>query len=661
MNKKELKNLNKVVKQACRNFKPPENLTVSEWADKYRRLSPETSAEAGPWRTRRTPYLKEPMDCFTDPKVHKIVMVAASQVGKTEFEINAIGYIIDQDPGVIIFGQPTIEEARKFSDLRIKPLMRDTSPISRKLRDVAGSDASKTKLQKSFPGGMLFIVGSNSPAALASTPARYIIGDERDRWAMSAGNEGDPWKLAERRQTTFYNRKSIEVSTPTIKGASNIEYSYQQGTQELWCHKCPECGEYHEITFERVHWKHSASMVNGKRVYKITEEPTYCCPNCGCMIPETKMRKQPAKWIATNPDAYEKGCRSFWLTAFSSPWTSWSTIIMEFLESKNDPSKLQVVYNTLLGKLWEERGDLIEEDEILARRENYGKRDDGTEIELPDGVLVLTCGVDTQDDRLEYEVVGYGMNGESWGIKKGMIMGVPDTEEPWQRLDDVIEHLYLFQNGKGLRISCTFIDSGGHYTQEVYKQCKKRFHKKVFAIKGKGGDGVPFVAPPSKIEIGRTKSKSKKMKAKNTVWLYTIGVDAGKTKIMNDIKIQEAGPKFMHFPRDEERGYDERYFSGLLSERMVLSKTKSANRWTWKKIPGHERNEPLDIRNYANAALRAIDPDMARVAERIKGLEMKEKKKTVAKEIKSQRHIATPKLKKKKQRSMIDQSAYNDW
>ena len=324
---------------------------MSQWAEKNRRLSPESSAEAGPWRNERTPYLVDIMDAFTDPKVNKLTVVAASQVGKSEVELNIIGYIIDQDPGSTIYVQPTLDDARKFSRLRIAPMIRDSKPLRKKVSDVKTRDSGNTILQKSFPGGMLTITGSNSPSALASTPARYIIGDERDRWASSAGTEGDPWALAEARQTTFYNAKSIEVSTPTIKGASNIENGFFAGTQERWCHKCPDCGEYHNIVFDNIHFEHEVKKVRNKKTYKV-KSITWVCPSCGCIQTEATMKKQPAKWIAENPDAYLKGHRSFWLNAFSSPWTPWEKIVTKFLEAQGDPEKLKVVFNTLLGELW---------------------------------------------------------------------------------------------------------------------------------------------------------------------------------------------------------------------------------------------------------------------------------------------------------------------
>lgn len=594
--------LNAAIASAVKNFAPPEDLTVSEWAERFRRLSPENAAEAGPWRTSRTPYLKEPMDAFCDPRVSSIVMVAASQVGKSEFLLNCIAYAIDQDPASTMFIQPTLDDARKFSRLRIAPMIRDSKPLRAKVSDVKSRDSGNTLLQKAFPGGMLTITGSNSASALASTPARYIFGDERDRWALSAGTEGDPWELAKARQATFYNKKSVEVSTPTIKGRSNIESSYFRGTQERWRHQCPECGEWHEIRFDQIKFEFNTKTVNRKKTFTITDIH-WLCPSCGCLISEDRMRRQPAKWVADNPDAYKAGVRSFWLNAFASPWMPWSTIAQRFLEAKSDPEKLKVVYNTLLGELWEDRGDLEDEDGIMARREEYP-------AELPEGVLVLTCGVDTQDNRLEYEVVGYGQYGENWGIQKGIIMGKPDTPEVWQRLDGVIEHVYKFQSGKGLKVSITFVDSGGHYTQEVYAACRERQNRRVFAIKGKGGPDIPYVGVPTKVALKDNK--------RITCWLYTIGVDAGKSKIMSGLKVQEPGAKYAHFPRGE-RGYDGNFFSGLLSEKLVLSHTSRGDRWLWEKLPGHQRNEALDCRNYANAAFQVLNPDLDAIERRLKG------------------------------------------
>lgn len=604
---RELKALNSVVAAAVKNFRPPEDLTVTEWAEKYRRLSPENSAEAGPWRTNRTPYLREIMDAFTDPKIRRLVVVASSQVGKSEMELNMLGYLIDSDPGPTLFILPTVDVAQDFSKRRISSMIRDCRRLRRKVADAKSRDGNNTVLKKQFPGGMLTITGANSPSSLASIPARYVFGDERDRWPLSAGAEGDPWGLAEARTTTFYNSKMVEVSTPTIKGASAIEASYEIGTRERWCHQCPECGEFHNIVFNNIKFDFKTNKIKGKKIYKV-KAVWWECPSCGHAATEGIMKKQPAKWIAENPDAYHQGIRSFWINGFSSPWMSWDRIVLRFLQAKDYPHKLKVVYNTILGELWEDRGDLEDEDSFLARREEYP-------AELPDGVLVLTCGVDTQDNRIEYEVVGHGHFGETWGIKKGFIMGRPDNPEVWERLDDVIDRTYRFKDGKGLKISMTCVDSGGHYTQEVYEACRARQHKRVFAIKGRGGDGVPYVAPPTKVPIRQNK--------RITCWLYTIGVDAGKSLIMSSLKVQEPGPKYCHFPRGEDRGYDALFFNGLLSERLVLKRSRGRDRWMWEKIPGHNRNEALDCRNYAMAAFRILNPDLEAVEKRLAGIQEK--------------------------------------
>lgn len=617
-----MSDVEKTLQKAIVHFRPPANLKVSQWAEQCRILSRESSAEAGAWNNNRTPYLEAIMDAFNDPSVSDLTFVSSSQIGKSECELNIIGYIIDQDPGSILYIQPTLEDAKKFSRLRIAPMIRDSRTLREKVADVKSRDSGNTILQKTFPGGMLTIVGSNSASALASTPVRYVIGDELDRWALSAGTEGDPWKLAQARTATFYNAKRIAVSTPTIKDASKIAELYENGTQERWCVQCPECGEYHDIIFDDIKFEFETLEKGRRKDYKI-ESIDWCCPSCGCLVSEKQVKKQPHKWIAKYPDAYERGHRSFWLNAFSSPWQSWEKIAYSFLMARDDPEKLKVVFNTMLGELWEDRGDLVKEDELLARREEYGTRDDGTPIELPEGVLMLTCAVDTQDDRLEYEVCGWGHYQESWGIKKGIIYGDPDDEEVWIRLDEVIDHVYRFEDNKGLKTAITLVDSGGHKTQSVYKQCRARLGKKVFAIKGKGGIDIPFTKPPSKVNIvvnGKAIAKT---------WLYTIGVDAGKTAILKGmIRVLEPGAKYCHFPKEPEKGYDMNYFMGLLSETLVKKTERGRTREEWKKIPGHERNEPLDLRNYNLAGLYIMDPDMDKLEKQLRGQKNEQAKST---------------------------------
>ena len=598
-----MRRLDKLISSVVKGFEPPDELTVTQWAEAKRRLSAESSAEVGPWRTDRTPYLREVMDCFTDPKIRHIVMVAASQVGKSEFLNNVIGYIIDEDPGSILFVHPTGIDAKEYSKLRIAPMIRDCPTLKKKVSDPKSRDSGNTILQKTYGGGILTMCGSTEAHALASKPIRYVIGDERDRWATSAGNEGDPWDLAMARQTTFYNAKALEVSTPTIKNASAIEAAFAVGTMERWKSECPHCHGYHEIQWEDIRYEHTENIIAGKKTYTV-DDVYYVCPECGSISTEKEMKKADAHWEADNPSAYNQGCRSFWLNAFVSKWASWESIIIKYLQAIGSTRKMQVVYNTCFGKLWEDRGELEDEDSLMARREEY-------KAELPEGVLVLTMGVDTQDDRLEYEVVGHGHFGETWGIKKGIIMGRPDDGEVWQRLDDVIDHTYTFEDGTGLKISMTFVDEGGHFTQDVRLQCRKRIAKKMFCIKGSGGPDKPYTAPPKKQKIVINNTMV------GTCWQYMLGVDSGKQIIMDNLSVQTEGSKYCHFPKRDD--YGSAYFAGLLSEHLVY-KADRKQPWVWEKIPGHERNEALDCRNYALAAFKSLSVNLDEIDRRLKSV-----------------------------------------
>lgn len=599
--------LNRCLKKVLSAMKPPEKITVSQWADKNRRLSSESSAEVGKWRTSRTPYMFEILDSFTDPKIEHIVVVAASQVGKSEAINNMIGYCITQDPGPILLVEPTVDDAKAYSKERIAPMIRETKCLRKAIAAPKSRDSNNTVLQKAFLGGMLTLTGSTEAHALCSRPIRYLFGDERDRWAASAGSEGNPWELAKARTTTFYNRKMVEVSTPTIKGASNIASAFDLGTKERWKSLCPHCRKYYEIKFHDIKYEHESVGTDekGQKIFRIWDIH-WLCPYCKKRSSEYEMKRQPAKWVADAPEAAKlHKTRSFWLSAWVSPWADWHSIILQFLQADRDPEKLQVVYNTKFGELWENRGGIQSEDEVMARREEYG-------AELPDGVLVLTCGVDTQDDRLEYEVVGYGNFGEKWGIKKGVIRGRPDSDAVWERLDDVIDHKYRFADSGALSISLTFMDEGGHFTQEVRRRCLERQFKNVFAVKGaknqSGSRSIPYTSPPRKQKIiinGRYIASA---------WVYEIGVDAGKQKIFNDLRVQTPGARYCHFPLRGD--YDRDYFKSLMSETLVYD-SKKKNPWQWVKIPGHERNEALDCRNYANAAFSVLDPDLDAIEKRL--------------------------------------------
>ena len=498
-------------------FKPPMLQTVSEWADENRILVTESSAEPGRWRTDRAPYQREIMDAFTQPGVWKIAIKASAQVGKTELELNMMGRAIDVDPGPILFVQPTSDFAEDFSKRRVAPMIRACRALKNKVYEAKSRDSGNTISMKTFPGGSVAFTGANSPTELAGRPVRYVFMDEIDRFPASAGTEGDPLQLAERRTEAYKsNRKIVQTSTLTVKGASKIERVYMTGTQEEWHTECPHCHNFSYIKFDHIKFdKEEYQDENGEKNYHV-RNVRWKCPVCERETGEYETKRQPAKWVAKNPRAIEAGIRSFQLNAFMSPWSDWVDICRTFMRSKDDPELLKVFVNTILGETWEVRDRSGVPEKLHGRREIYG-------AEVPPGALVLTMGLDTQDNRLEYEVVAWDRDEQSWGISRGIIPGRADAPGVWDEVDALLEREWKLQNGMALRVMAAFIDSGGHFTQEVYRECSKRYRagKKIFAIKGEGGEGKEYVRLMKK-DSGKDKSPK-----------FIIGVDSGKEAIMS--------------------------------------------------------------------------------------------------------------------------------
>lgn len=579
-------------------LRPLPRTSVSAWADNYRMLSSGVSAEPGRWRTSRAPYQKEIMDAFTEPGITRVVVKSCSQVGKSDMMNNVIGRFAHLDPCAIMMIQPTIEMAQDYSKTRIAPMIRDTKALSNLFFDVKSRDSNNTILSKLFPGGRLIMCGANSPAGLASRPIRILLADEVDRFPPSAGTEGDPVDLAAKRMTTFWNHVMGLFSTPTNEGTSRIDDEYLAGTQEEWQHQCPNCGEYHLL--RHIDMECDAEEIKSKRTGRavVVSAVRWRCPDCGFTHTEKEMRKAPQKYVSQNPGAISNGIRSFFVNGFSSPWLAWNDIMREWMEAKGDPEREKVVMNTRFGESYRQPGAFEDEQIFLRRREKYG-------AELPDGVLMLTAAVDTQDNRLEYEVCGWGAGEECWGIRKGVILGKPDQAATWAELDDILDKVYTFADGRGLKIRRTYIDSGGHYTGKVYDYCAKARGKQRFAIKGQGGPGIPL--------------NYKIAKSTNAVPLIMLGVDDGKQQIMNRLSIEAPGELYFHFPLDEgmkdlsQRGYDELYFKGIISEHKRVLKKNGTIREIWEPTQG-VRNEPLDLRVYNLACMKLLLPELTRLA-----------------------------------------------
>ncbi|QGR00084.1 phage terminase large subunit family protein [Paenibacillus psychroresistens] len=562
---------------------PTPNLTISEWADRHRFLTSETSAEPGLWRTERVPYLRVIMDSVTDRGVEEIVIMASAQISKTEFMLNMVGYHIDVDPAPILFMLPNKDLIESFSKKRLATMITASPRLRNKVSESKSRDASNTISEKSFPGGYIAIVGANSPASLSSRPIRIVLCDEVDRYPVSSGTEGDPIALATKRSTTFRNRKHVFVSTPTLKESSRIEQLYNDSTMEEWNMHCPSCDGMQPLKWAQVKFKYEKS-VSGEFIIKKVE---HACKMCGALHNEKEWKRGVGEWIAHKEHSSRRG---FHLNQLISPWSTWTEIVKSFLIAKRDgPEKMKVWINTVLGETWEEEGEQVEEEQLLKRCEGYP-------ADVPDQVAVLTAAVDVQDDRFEIEVVGWGQGKESWGIFYHKIFG--DLRQPkiWQELDEFLSRSWSKKGNLKLGIACVCVDSGGHFTQEVYRFCAPRESRRIFAIKGQGtqnGEYIPLIN-------GNTRTKRER------AILFNLGVDEGKGKVLSSLKINEVGPGFCHFPLD--RGYNGSYFKGLTAEKLITRYKQGIASRIWKQV--YDRNEPLDLRVYNTAALEILNPKL---------------------------------------------------
>lgn len=523
------------------------------------------------------------MDCVSDPYVSEIVCVFPTQVGKTEFVLNVIGYHIAEDPCPILLVEPDLTLAEAISKDRIAPMLRDTPALKGKVKDPTSRNSGNTLLHKSFPGGHLTISGANSPASLASRPIRKLLLDERDRYPLSAGTEGDPTSLAEKRTSTFtHNRQIIRVSSPSKTVGSSIMEDYERSDKRIREVPCPHCGVFQVMKLAYFKFERQ----DGRAISVHLE-----CISCKKAIEETEKYQMlaAARWRATAPF---HGVAGFWLNEFYSPWTPWLKLVQDFLDKKEKPEELKVYVNTSLSELFEDRGEAPEWKKIYDRREKYRI---GT---VPYGGLFLTAGVDVQKDRIEMEVVAWGRGKESWSVDYMIFPGDTSTEdsEPFRRLAEALNMEYEHESGIFLPIRMMAVDSG-YQTQTVYSWVRKWPRSRVIATKGK--DSQPMIISHPKAVDFKRSGKTVRRGLKS----WPVGVSTAKTTLYGWLNLETpaAGERksgFCHFPE-----YSEEYFKQLTAESSKIKMFKGSPRWVWIKV--HERNEALDCRVYALAAAYA--------------------------------------------------------
>lgn len=583
-------------------LRPPPRLTVSQWADRYRVLSPEASFRAGPFSTDDAPYQREFMDICGDPRFPSVVGMWSSQSGKTETLNCVAGYYIDQDPAPILMLQPTEKMAEAWSKDRLAPMLRDTPRLKGKVTEARSRDSGNTILHKQFPGGHLTVAGSNSPASLASRPIRVLLLDEIDRYPPSAGAEGDPTSIAESRTSTFPNRKIIRVSSPTLKG-SPIEQAWDTSDQRWFFVPCPHCGNEQKLEFGGTETNHGLKWGAGK-----PDTAHYVCAACAAVIEESDklLMLKNGRWIPENPSSRIPGFR---LSALYSPFFPWSRLVERWIRDKTDPMKLRTFVNTMLCEAWEEAGEGVTAHVLQDRLSALPKKDG--EVLVPAKAAVLTRSVDVQGDRLETCVYAWAEGEETWRVDFELIPGDPATAAPWNELGRLISKPYKHELGSIMRCAATFIDSGGHHAKQAYEFARGRVRQHVFAIKGSAlQQGVPLLSKPARNPAAR-------------IIMYSVGSFTGKEVLMSRlVRVTEPGPGYIHLPDD----IDPQHLDQFLNERIVTNFVKGRPVRVWVRSGP---NEQIDLFVYALAALHSLGPNVfRRLGAIVRGLEAKAKART---------------------------------
>lgn len=587
--KRKLAKTADVIERCLRILEPPPDLNIADWADRYLYLSSEGSAEPGKYYVDRAPYQREPMECLTDRSISEMLLVWASQTGKTQIINNIAGYYIDQDPGPIMIVQSTKELAESWSKDRLAPMVRDTPVLRGKIDIQKQRVGQNTTLHKKFPGGHITIAGANSPSSLASRPIKVLMLDEIDRYKKSAGKEGDPVNLAVKRTDTFWNKKIVKISSPGTKGESRIWPDWERSDQRRYHVPCPHCGEEQLLKWSQVRWDKNEAGDH------LPDTAYYVCEQNGCIIildAEKPRMLKAGRWVPRHPG---RKVRGYHINTLYSPWKKLSEMVTDWLNAKDLPDTLQTFVNTSLAELWEANmeGETLDQETIAARREDY--------LGAPDGVLVITAAVDVQDNRLEVELLGWGEKEENWSIDYRVIYGDPETREVWSDLDNIVFDRVQHASGVTMPVSIVTVDSGGHHTQAVYDYCKRKAREKrrVFPLKGHSQPGQPLINRPT-----RPNSEG--------VFLFMVGTDTAKDRIYSRLReIAAPGPGYSHFPDH----YDDEYFEQLTSEKKVKRMRKGRETTEWE--PMRKRNEALDVRVYNHAALAILKPNFPKLKENL--------------------------------------------
>ena len=558
-------------KEALKFLKPPEDITVSEWADKYRILDAKTSAMPGPWRTEQTPYLKGIMDEFNNYETEEIVYIKPTQVGGTECLQNMAGYIIQQDPAPTMIVYPTDKLAESISENRLQPMIKAAPTLKKRFLE---NESSKLELQ--FDGMYLTLAGSNSPSSLASKAIRFLFLDEVDKYPGASKKEADPISLARERTKTFHNRKIFITSTPTLKTGHIWKAKEDADIEKHFFVPCPHCGEYIEFKWKQVHFPKEEGMSLADRA----EFASYVCQECGCVITDQDkpdmLRLGEWRTVKQNTKFVRKV--AFWMNTLYSPFVRFSEVVKEFLKSKDDPEQLQNFVNSWLAEPWEDTKLKTNADLVMERQTEY------EELVVPDWAKILTGGVDVQENCLYWTIRAWGSYLTSQNIAHGQAFS-------FQEVERVMNLEYQMPDGTPMVVALALIDSG-YNADLVYDFCVSNSD---WALPSKGSSN-PMLSHYKMSTVNKTDSRA--------FGMNLVLVDTGKYKdmIAGRMKKKNGSGSWMVYA-----GCDREYAEQVTAEHKVnVKKGNGKVKQEWQLKTSHADNHYLDCEVYALAAADAL-------------------------------------------------------
>lgn len=582
----------RALKRAARHLIPPAPLKPSEWAEQNVRI-PTGNAIPGPIRFDNAPYQREPMDMATHPGCHRITLMWGAQVGKTQLALCLQGYGIAHEPRSQMMMQPSQGDLTTWLETKFNPMVDANPALQNLLAKPRSHEGVNNQRMKSYPGGFLMFAWAGSTKTMRGRSAPWIVADEIDGYGGTP--EGDEVQLLWQRAATFGDQRLLmEISTPTIKGESRIESAFEQGDQRHFYVACPHCDQHQTLSWNQVTWDKTEDGDH------FPETAGYACKHCGTLWNDGERiaairtaEKVGAGWKSSKPF---RGHASYHLNELYSCFRRLRDIVQSFLDKKA-AGDLQSFINVSLAETWEEQGEQAEAHVLMERVETF-------RAPVPSGGVVLTGGIDMQQDRLEVETVAWGRGEESWSIDFSVLWGDPLQDDVWRDLDDYLATTWAHESGAQVGIIAACLDTGGSagYTQRAYEYARNKTGRRLFAIKGVGGWDRPVVTAPSRKRTGRGQRK---------VDLFTVGTDEAKLTVMRRLAVSEPGPGYSHVPADREP----EWFHQLTAEKLVTKYVKGVPKREWHQT--RPRNEALDCRVYAYAALKIASPSFKRHAARL--------------------------------------------